>query len=353
MNRSSLLASLAFTAVCVSQVGATDCGQILADSGFDLWCGDQLCYWKLERGEIAQVATWRSGDDGVSMIGDDVAISQRTGVNDTDTDCIRFDMVANIEETAEVHLEADVFGDGTVEWTERIPTSSWDAVSMRIGISGPYQGVTFRLTKTGSGEATLAQIKAEVVEDGDGGCPSYLDPVARPLGAFCDDASPCDDGTCVSNVCSECRDGSGCESGEVCGRESELPGLHQDWYACVEAFSRGLGEPCYVDAECASDACTGQVCGECNGSTGCAGGEACVVVQEDVAVRACATGPRASGEPCATDAMCESGVCEGPQFGHCDLFPSWFCDADDDCPVLGGVPYIACNLFAVAGGSCQ
>lgn len=170
------IATLVFTAAAFSQLGATDCGEILEDPGFDLWCGDRLCYWQLERGEIAQVATWIEGDDGVELVGSDVAISQMTPLTSWDTDCVRFEMLANVEETAEVTLEADVYGDGTIDWSGRIPTSSWDKVSLRVGIRGDYQGVRFRLTKVGSGQAVLAQIAAETAED----CPSYIDPVSAP-----------------------------------------------------------------------------------------------------------------------------------------------------------------------------
>jgi hypothetical protein len=51
------LTSLHVAAIAASQLGATDCGQIITDRGFDLWCGDRLCYWKPERGDVAQVPT--------------------------------------------------------------------------------------------------------------------------------------------------------------------------------------------------------------------------------------------------------------------------------------------------------
>jgi len=166
------LGPLLVIAVACSQLGATDCGEIIEDPGFDHWCGDdKLCYWTTERGEIRRVATWREGDDGAEFVGNDVAISQMTEVNSDDTDCIRFEFLADVEETAEVWLEADVFGDGTINWTERVPTSRWEKVTFLIGIRGWYDGILFRLTKVGSGRTVLAQISAETAE----GCPSYID----------------------------------------------------------------------------------------------------------------------------------------------------------------------------------
>ena len=49
------LPTLFVLAAAVSQIGATDCGNALNDPGFDLWCGDQLCDWKIERGSVSRV----------------------------------------------------------------------------------------------------------------------------------------------------------------------------------------------------------------------------------------------------------------------------------------------------------
>lgn len=352
------LASLAFLAVCASQIGATDCGQIISDSGFDLWCGDRLCKWDLERGQIAPVPSWHTGDDAVEMVGDDVAFSQRTAVNSTDTDCIRFDLIGDIEETAEVHLQADVFGDGTIDFDQRLPTSSWDAVSLRIGVSGYYDGILFRLTKVGPGKAVLAQISAEVVEDGDGGCPSYLDPVPLPLGASCGFGQSCGDGVCNDGVCGECLADTDCADGEVCGQAFHVPGLLDAHTACVAEGSRAVGEPCDGADECASGACGGQVCGECQDASLCDGGATCRDVSEAVPLAVCTNDARASGEGCATNDACASGVCEGAPMGWCDsagglLYTLGPCYADTECPVYPEIGVGTCTFVAVAGGTCQ
>src|SRR5688572_3846364 len=106
MRKSSFL----FVVVVASQMGATKCGQVLRDPGFDLWCGDQLCAWKLERGEVKRVATWHEGDAGVELVGPDVAIAQLTPVNSGDDTCIQFNLVANVDENAEVYLNVDEIG---------------------------------------------------------------------------------------------------------------------------------------------------------------------------------------------------------------------------------------------------
>jgi hypothetical protein len=340
-----------FVTALASQLGATDCGQIIEDPGFDHWCGDELCYWKTERGEIRRVPTWRAGDDGVELVGDDVAISQMTAVTSFDTDCIRFEFLADVAETAEVSLEADVFGDGTIDWVERVPTSRWDKISFLIGIDGGYQGVLFRLTKVGDGRAVLAQIGAEEAED----CPSAVDVVSRPLGAGCLEPADCDSGICNGYVCAACDAGAPCDAGDVCGRAADAPGHLDDWRTCIPQASRALGELCFGDAECASGACNGLVCSECNDVVPCAGGAACGPAAETVPVHVCAPGAggRPGGASCVLDGDCASGACDGAPLGSCDELGWSVCYEDDDCPVEGDLSPGVCTFQAVAGGTCQ
>jgi hypothetical protein len=211
-----------------SQLGATDCGAILKDPGFDHWCGDQLCYWDVERGEVRRVGTWHAGDDGVDFVGTDVAISQMTEVDWIDTSCLEFDLVADIDANAAVHLEADVFDDGTIDVRERLPTARWERLVIRIGIRGPYQGIRFRLTKEGTGRAVLAQLGARVAS----GCPTAIDPVSRPHGATCLSPEHCPTGLCVDGVCAACRTDDDCDDGEVCLPSDEVPAHLQPFTAC-------------------------------------------------------------------------------------------------------------------------
>lgn len=153
-------------ALALTQGGATECGQIIDDRGFDLWCGDALCNWTLEKGEVRRAPTWHDADSGVEMVGDDVAISQDTPVEDADGTCVRVTMVADVDESAEVRLAVDVYADGTVESDERVPTSDWRKLTYLLRMPDGYQGVRFRLSKVGSGRAVLANIGAEIAEDG-------------------------------------------------------------------------------------------------------------------------------------------------------------------------------------------
>ena len=347
------LATVIVAVVAGSQLGATDCGQIIEDPGFDHWCGEQLCYWKTERGEVRRAPTWRAGDDGVEFVGDDVAISQQTAVTSFDTDCIRFEFLADVAETTEVNLEADVFGDGTVDWVERVPTSRWEKVSFLIGVAGTYQGILFRLTKAGEGRAVLAQISAEEAE----GCPSFVEIETRPLGALCDGSQACESGVCNGEVCSTCSPAAPCEAGTVCGREDDAPGHLADWWTCVPEGSRALAELCRVGAECATGICNGLQCIECNDPADCPGtGSTCGSASEEVRIARCdaESGTRATGAACVVDADCASGTCEGRPWGHCDGDPVGpICFEDDHCPRVGEVFAGVCTFVAVAGGTCQ
>jgi hypothetical protein len=361
MNK--LIPTLLLAAVAFSQLGATDCGQIITDPGFDLWCGDRMCFWKVEKGDAERVPTWIQGDDGVSLQGDDVAISQMTAVDSNDTDCIEFQLTANIAEDADVHLEADLFGDGTVDWSERIPTAHWEQLSLKIGLKGTYQGIKFRVTKQGPGEAVLADIKAQVAHD----CPDFAPVPPRPDGASCGfnncegDPLMCSDANldCTSNlcngwVCSDCAFDTDCTDGKICGREAERAGWLGDWHACVTPSSRLIGERCYSGAECASGVCNGTECVECAEGTTCADGNACTLVdQTTLAECGPAMHARASGTDCVADDDCASGHCDGRPFGYCDPYGAVPCYGDADCGLDGDLTPIACTLVAVAGGTCR
>jgi hypothetical protein len=345
MKKSTLLLLL----VAASQLGATDCGQIITDRGFDLWCGDQLCYWKLERGEIEKVPTWIDGDDGVSMLGDDVAIAQMTTVTSNDDDCIEFHLVADIEESAEVTLEADIFGDGTIDWSERLPSSDWERLSLRIGIEGSYQGILFRITKRGSGTAVLAGIGAETADD----CPSFTPVVSRPNGALCGGDVDCDSGHC-DGVCAECREDLDCTGGEICGTEQHAPGNLLAWNACVAPASALLGELCHRPDECTTGLCFENRCIACSDGSQCAGG-ACAEALE-TGIFECDPGGNdgVPGSVCVLDEDCASGSCDGIPIGTCDDdLLDRPCHADAECPPYADLRPRTCTFVAVAGGTCQ
>ena len=156
-----------------ASMGAGECGQILDDSGFDLWCGPSLCAWEVEAGEIRKVATWHEGDAGVELLAADTKLSQLAEVNVWDGACVRFEMVADLDDSVDLRLQMDVFGDGTYEYDERIPASDWRHLSYLVRLPAHQVwndrpgivDVRVRLHKRGSGRAVLANIGAELADD--------------------------------------------------------------------------------------------------------------------------------------------------------------------------------------------
>ncbi len=159
------LSSALLGAAALASMGATDCGQIISDPGFDLWCGPDLCEWQVESGEIRQAATWHESDAGVELLGAEAKISQLTDVTDSDGFCIRFEMVADVDESVDLRLQMDVWADGTYEYDERIPTSDWRHLSYLVRMPARYDHVRFRLYKRSAGRAVLANIGAEIALD--------------------------------------------------------------------------------------------------------------------------------------------------------------------------------------------
>lgn len=351
-----------FAAVALSQMGATDCGQVLRDPGFDLWCGDQLCAWKTERGDVKKVPTWNEGDPGVELVGDDVAIEQLSPVASTDGDCIEFDMIANVDASSQVELNIDIFGDGTIDHVQPIPVSSWAPLSYRLPIAGTFQGIRFELTKRGSGTAVLAQIGAKEVA---GGCTDFS-PIAVPPGpdgTICVADGNCQSGMCRGSFCVGC-DGASCGSGATCGAGAPTSPVRAIPHECVATGSAPTGTTCYAGAECASGICelftdhfvgNWGVCSECDDSHACTEpGTSCRTAWDgypDVPHVCRPTGPAPSGTTCWNDTDCASGRCTGAHRSQCDDGRS--CATAVTCPFGDDLQNEPCNDVGVLGGSCE
>jgi hypothetical protein len=346
-----------------SQMGSTDCdGNVLRDPGFDLWCGESLCAWKIERGDIQRVPTWHEADAGVALLGGDTAIEQVSPVNSGDASCIRFDLVANIDENAEVDLNVDLEGDGTIEMTERLPTSHWKPLSYNILIDGPFDGVRFELAKHGDGSAVLAQIGATIVHDCDGLTPIRSGP--RPNGAHCGAPEDCASGLCIvtpennlfgfGSICVGCDPkGAACPGGDVCGVGQAGQPILEMPDTCVAAGSKLLGENCIADAECASAICNTGYCSTCSDTAPCPTNQFCGPSWHTAGPSLCDAGNRAGkpGDPCATNDDCGHQICRGTQRRQCsDGRP---CNDQSDCPAESGLDPGMCTLVGIQGGSCE
>lgn len=358
---------LVFILLVLSQMGATDCGNALRDPGFDVWCGDQLCAWKIERGFALKAPTWNEGDPGVELLGPDTAIEQVSPVDSGDGSCIEFDMIANIDTDAHVTLGVDVFADGSVEYLETLPTSSWTPLAFKLPIAGRYRGVRFELTRVGSGHAVLAQIGAKIVDDC-GALPSIV-PGPAPLGSPCDGPSGCSEGMCVDTFfggyCLGCTDTT-CGTTESCGIGDPTSPLRDLPRVCEANGTHELGEQCVHDAECATGICEfgadhntfdpGSQYGYC--STCHANGAECATCGQawttgDRAPWVC--GPTAhlaaAGAPCVANDECVSSVCNGAERKQCDV-DGRACVTAANCP-FDGLQNTPCSTVGIQGGSCQ
>jgi hypothetical protein len=368
MRRSSSL-SLAIAVLAVAQLGATDCGEIISDPGFDLWCGAELCSWRVDHGDVARVPTWHEGDDGIELLGGSAAIYQLTPVTYVDGACIEFEMIADIDPGVDVRFQADVYGDGSIELDLPLPAANWRPLVYRFDVVGVYEGVTFWISKRSAGRAVVAQLQARTCGAGEGSQQIASGP--RPLGASCSTDDQCASGECSGFLppfddfrrCSTCQAGAPCaDPGDVCG--VAIPPQHTlaPYPACVPAASRQLGELCGTNPECTTGICAFFVCSTCFADS-CGGGEICEVALEEPrtdgqfgfypAPLVCSprAGIRVAGEPCGSDADCASGACAGAARAICsDGRP---CSTDHDCPVADGLEHGACATIGVIGGTCQ
>jgi hypothetical protein len=344
-------------ALAVSQLGATDCGTVTRDPGFDLWCGELLCAWKLERGDIRRVPTWHTADSGVELLDASTAIEQFTPVDSRDGTCIRFDLIADIDETAQAALGVDVYGDGSIERTFEIPTAHWKSVSYRFAVRPPFTGIRFEIAKLGPGHAVVARMRASVVQDGCDGVPELAGGPA-PLGALCTASSDCASAICTSFDiglplrCAACNPfRPACSAGQVCGYADPGPPERTVPLACVAAGARVLGEQCLRDPECATGICASNVCSTCRPAAGC-GATACLQ-DYDRGPYLCGGGQHLAprGAPCAGNADCASGACSGPDRRQC--LDGRACATDANCPVDAALIPGPCSTVGVQGGSCS
>jgi len=334
--------------------GATRCGEIIRDPGFDLWCGDQLCTWQLEKGDVRRVATWHQGDSGVEMVGDDVSISQLTPVESSDGTCVFFELVADVAEDAEVRLLMDVYGDGTVEYDERIPTSDWRRLTYLVRMPSLYEGVRFRLTKRGAGRAVLANIGAEIAADQSCTAPALQ--VIRPDGAVCEGGDECSSGFCYPwpgawpDVCGQCEVDADCGA-DLCVVTGPSPGHLSVSSRCLPPNSLANGLRCLRDQTCESGLCVDGVCGECRTDGDC-GGASCRPASGSRPAT-CAAG-RGPGAPCFDGSDCDSGTCSGAPLRGCDGSLDRECVTAADCPgYLTDPDMTYCDVVGVRGGTCQ
>jgi hypothetical protein len=325
---------------------------LLNDPSFDLWCGNDLCSWEVEAGEIEQVETWNAGDHGVGLLSDPTILGQLSQASSDDTDCIWFSLMVDSEAGVTVQLEVDFRADGIAEYAHPIPSTDWTTFGYHIRPPESWDRVQFRIRKTGAGDATLAQIMAE--RDSASMCASQ-DPLEYddlPLGYTCAANEECDSGVCqgstllssgfdsdtVRMTCGECQVSS-CDEGQACGLA--FTSEAQPTSTCMAPASKVLGEACMSGQECGTGVCCDGRCSEC-----CSGSHAC---GEDAnCERRWSPGDahtrmmpwmcnpderdRAQGEACMGDSECTGATCGAQsQLRLCDAGGNP-CTSDAECP---------------------
>ena len=91
-------------------LGAESCGSdLLADPGFDIWCGEELCSWEVEQGAVEKVPTWHESDSGALLVGEVVVLSQLTQTTSSDADCIQFSLIADQDDDVGLSLQLDFY----------------------------------------------------------------------------------------------------------------------------------------------------------------------------------------------------------------------------------------------------
>jgi hypothetical protein len=250
-------ALLAPVLVLAAATLGADCeGNIVQDPTFRDWCGDSLCSWQTDSGRIARVPTWNANDFGVSFLDDGAVgteISQAT--EESQATCILFTSVGNIDPAADMTMSVDFDSDGVIDFVAPLGAATWTKVQTEITAPATYRGITFRVKKSGTGTAILAEMTITSTT----GCtaaPVTLN--ALRLGDACSGTSPCAPGlVCPAEglqVCSQCSPEDPCGDGAVtCAQRGPF-------FPAQCGPGQGLGQPaapCIANDDCASGVCLG------------------------------------------------------------------------------------------------
>jgi hypothetical protein len=314
-----VLAGLSFLTACN---GLTP----IDDPGFDKWCGSRLCEWDTDEGEIKRVSTWNKYDYGVELVDTPTVISQLIDVSPGE--CLAFKILANVEAEAEVSFAFDVFDDGVIDHSEKVPGIRWgkQGLIVKLPETGPFVNVRLSLRKDGPGHAVIAELSAERM----GTCEHEPFEAKQPADSECAKDADCPGTVCMVDQqgrgeCVGCRDDSQCLAGKVCGSANEsFLGLPAGPPRCVEPGSHEVGDQCLAQAECVAesicavtlqtmDGVISRNCGECAADADCGDGMVCGVADVSDAItrfRTCiAPASRDTNHACFTDAECKSGRC--------------------------------------------
>jgi hypothetical protein len=335
---------------------------IVTDPSFDLWCGNELCAWQTDMGQIRRASTWNRDDYGVEFVGNPAQISQL--VDRPVVGCLKFEMLADIDPTVSLTLKMDFQDDGTIEYNQPVSGVDWSPIKYFISAPTWDEKVRFIIEKSGEGHATLAHIR---IADGESNC--TVEPLAlndRPFGANCESNDQCLSSICAppwtpvggfqpwpSNQCAACIDNAACASGMICGLEFTPP-MHSFW-GCQLPGQKVFGERCFVDDECSTGICCLGACSQCCDDTQpCPSPFDCTQTGSDQLLFRpwrCPS-PGSKGAPCLANDDCEAKSCRGSDtLQLCE--DGRRCEDDGDCPPDFWGEATQCLAVGVDGGVCD
>jgi hypothetical protein len=242
-----------FVAVAALALLGADCeGNVVLDPTFRDWCGNKLCSWNLDAGNIKRVPTWNENDFGVSFL--DPSPTQISQVTDESAArCLLFTTVANIDPTAAVSLLVDFDNDGTPDRKVSIGAADWHRVQDEITAPPVYNGIRFAVLKEGTGNAVLAEMRIQSTTNCTA-APVILQNLS--IGEECASDSECASGVCAAvgaRLCGQCSDQRPCADGASCASRSAFLPMQ-----CGPGLGLGnSGDPCVADNDCRSGSCQG------------------------------------------------------------------------------------------------
>lgn len=167
-------------------------GEPFENTELNAWCGESLCAWDEDEGEVRAVPTWHPDDRGLAFVSDPTRISQLASRVLTGR-CFRFSYLADVADDARLYLSFDLGDDGRLDHSEAIDgkgfrrtTHYWRFPGATTTFpSGPINRVRLVLHKTGPGRAVLARMRI-TEERGASGCTPIAPDYRLGLGGNCD-----------------------------------------------------------------------------------------------------------------------------------------------------------------------